>query len=212
MSKKIYLNCMNDKIWFCCLALIVLIAGCSDSSTPSGAESRTNVFIDSRDSQTYKTVEIGGQVWMAENLNYQVIWEHDDLDTLHGMSWCYNDSAEYCEKQGRLYQWDEALYACPDGWKFPSKADFDSLIYAVGGFEHAADSLISLGFITDIQGGYHFMGYFSYFDEYAYFWTSDEIRGRNARSVMFAKGSPGVSYDETYEEFALSVRCVRSTN
>ena len=82
----------------------------------------------------------------------------------------------------------------------------------IGEMPGADDSLISLGFITDIQGGYHFMGYFSYFDEYAYFWTSDEIRGRNARSVMFAKGSPGVSFDETYEEFALSVRCVRSTN
>lgn len=193
-----------------CFAFVaVAICACSDSDSPSAAGSRAGVLVDSRDMQTYKTVEIGGQVWMAENLNYRVIWERDDLDTLHGWSWCYNDSAEYCEKRGRLYQWDEALYACPDGWVFPSKADFDSLIAVVGGFEHAADSLISRGFITDIQGGYYFMGYFSYFDEYAYFWTSDEIRGRNAYSVMFAKGSSGVSYDETYEDFALSVRCIK---
>ena len=204
---------MRICLWLWSLAFVVVaICACSDSDSLSAADSHTGVLVDPRDSQTYKTVEIGGRVWMAENLNYRVIWERDDLDTLHGSSWCYNDSAEYCEKRGRLYQWDEALYACPDGWKFPSKADFDSLIYSVGGFQNAADSLISRGFITDIQGGYYFMGYFSYFDEYAYFWTSDEVRGRNARSVMFAKGSSGVSYDETYEEFALSVRCVRSTN
>ena len=204
---------MRICLWLWSLAFVVVaICACSDSDSLSAADSHTGVLVDPRDSQTYKTVEIGGRVWMAENLNYRVIWERDDLDTLHGSSWCYNDSAKYCEKRGRLYQWDEALYACPDGWKFPSKADFDSLIYAVGGFQNAADSLISRGFITDIQGGYYFMGYFSYFDEYAYFWTSDEVRGRNARSVMFAKGSSGVSYDETYEEFALSVRCVRSTN
>jgi uncharacterized protein (TIGR02145 family) len=204
---------MRICLWLWSLAFVVVaICACSDSDSLPAADSHTGVLVDPRDSQTYKTVEIGGRVWMAENLNYRVIWDRDDLDTLHGSSWCYNDSAEYCEKRGRLYQWDEALYACPGGWKFPSKADFDSLIYAVGGFQNAADSLISRGFITDIQGGYYFMGYFSYFDEYAYFWTSDEVRGRNARSVMFAKGSSGVSYDETYEEFALSVRCVRSTN
>ena len=146
----------------------------------------------------------------GQNLNYQV---KKDVgladDSLRMWSGCYNDSAAYCEKQGRLYQWDAAMAACPEGWSLPSKADFDSLISAVGGFGNAADSLISLGFITDLQGGYYFMGYFCYFDEYAYFWMRDEVRNLNARSVMFAKGSSGVSYDETYEPFALSVRCVR---
>lgn len=197
---------------FVSVFLAIALCACSDSlaGDEAGDTSRSNILVDARDLQTYKTVEIGGRVWMAENLNYRVVWERDDLDTLHGWSWCYNDSAQYCEKNGRLYQWDEALYACPDGWDFPSKADFDSLIYAVGGFEHAADSLISRGFITDIQGGYYFMGYSSYFDEFAYFWTSDEIRVSNAYNVVFEKGRSSVSYDETYEKFALSVRCVKS--
>ena len=180
---------------------------CSDSS--AGADSRSDILVDVRDLQTYKTVEIGGKVWMAENLNYRVIWELDDLDSLHGWSWCYNDRAEYCEKKGRLYEWDEALYACPEGWKIPSKADFDSLIDAVGGFDYAADSLIAQGFISEIGGGYHFLGYYNYFDEFAYFWTTDEVRVNYVRTVMLEKGRSSVSYDETYKQFALSVRCVR---
>ena len=202
MKKFIY------KLFFALLT--VAICACSDSDSPSSAVGGANILVDSRDSQTYRTVEIGGRVWMAENLNYQV---KKDVgladDSLRMWSGCYNDSAAYCEKQGRLYQWDAAMTACPEGWSLPSKADFDSLISAVGGFGYAADSLISLGFIADLQGGYYFMGYFCYFDEYAYFWMRDEVRNLNARSVMFAKGSSGVSYDETYEPFALSVRCVR---
>lgn len=195
---------------FVSVFLAIALCACSDSLAGDADEdSRTGIFIDARDSQSYKIIEIGGRVWMAENLNYRVVWERDDLDTLHGWSWCYNDSAQYCEKNGRLYQWDEALYACPDGWDFPSKADFDSLIYAVGGFDFAADSLMSLDFVSEIGGGYHFLEYYNYFDEYAYFWTTDEVRANYARTVMLEKGRSSVSYDETYEEFALSVRCVR---
>lgn len=191
--------------------LVAVLYACSDSDSSSGAEIGANVLVDSRDSRTYRTIEIGGRVWMAENLNYQ---GQNDIsladDSLRMWSGCYNDSALYCEKQGRLYQWDAAMTACPEGWMLPSKADFDSLIDAVGGFDKASDSLISLGFIADLHGGYYFMGYFSYFDEYAYFWMRDEVRNLNARSVVFANGSSGVSYDETYEPFALSVRCVRN--
>ena len=184
--------------------LLLALYACSDSESPTGGEVGASEFVDSRDSQIYKTVEIGGQVWMAENLNY-----FDSDDSLYHRTHCFKDSASYCEKQGRLYAWNVAMVACPTGWELPSKADFDSLLASVGGGATAADSLTARGFINNVKGGYYFMGYSSFFDEYAYFWTRNEVRANNARSVILENGRSSVSYDETYEEFGLSVRCIK---
>ena len=62
-------------------------------------------FTDNRDGQTYKWVKIGKQVWMSENLN------HKKVD-----SWCYNNTASKCNQYGRLYNWEAAKDACPNGW------------------------------------------------------------------------------------------------
>jgi uncharacterized protein (TIGR02145 family) len=79
---------------------------------------------DTRDGKTYTTVTIGGKAWMAENLNYR---------PSSGNSWCYNDSASYCKKYGRLYDWNTARTACPSGWHLSTAHEWDSLGQAVGG-------------------------------------------------------------------------------
>lgn len=121
---------------------------------------------DNRDGKTYKTVKIGSQTWMAENLNYA-----DSVTTtsLKGENWCFKDKAANCEVAGRLYTWAAAMDSvktgcgyqsacsstlpvqgiCPAGWHLPSKSEWGSLIRAVGGKLPNNFSTLSLGTIPE---------------------------------------------------------------
>lgn len=137
-------------------------ASSSSENTPSSSsiDSGEPVFgelTDARDGRVYKTVKLGSQEWMAENLNYAA----------EG-SLCYEDDEKNCEKYGRLYNWEIALDTsnrgcgdnfsgcrlrsdfhpregiCPDGWHVPEHAEWDTLFAyadAHGEGESAGDAL-----------------------------------------------------------------------
>ena len=104
----------------------------SQKTESSSSEIEKGSFTDARDGQSYKTVAIGDQVWMAENLNYKVY-----------PSYCFDNEESNCEQYGRLYVWSAAMSACPSGWHLPSKDEFETLLSAVGGQEFAGKKLKS---------------------------------------------------------------------
>ena len=92
-------------------------------------------FVDARDGKTYRTLKFEEQVWMAQNLEYMV-----------------DDSISESDNGGR-YTWQEALEACPEGWRVPSRADVEQLLEYVGGGEGSAPLLTSrLDGSQDIYG------------------------------------------------------------
>ena len=108
-----------------CILIVALVAGsCGAADTP-------NSVTDSRDGKTYKTVQIGEQVWMAENLNYAA----------EG-SMCYGDDESNCAKYGRLYNWETAMKACPAGWHLSSDAEWTALENGVVGTSAAAGRIL----------------------------------------------------------------------
>jgi uncharacterized protein (TIGR02145 family) len=94
-------------------------------------------FADSRDSKTYKTIKIGAQTWMAENLNYAA--SGSKCGDAYG--YLKDENTENCDKYGRLYNWGAALKACPQGWHLPSDSEWDVLMKVVGGSSTAGRKL-----------------------------------------------------------------------
>ena len=106
----------------------------------------SGTFTDSRDNKIYKTVVIGKQTWMAENLGYlPSLWgsdpESSEFYTVPMFN--YRDGSIADAKAnpnyltyGVLYNYKAAMTACPQGWHLPSKEEFDVLIRYVGPLGH----------------------------------------------------------------------------
>lgn len=119
------------------LDIPAIVKGCK---TEKEDNCEYGILEDERDGQVYKTVKIGGREWMAENLNYYV------FDT-----YCYDMDSLNCEKYGRLYSWDEAFKACPEGWVLPTVDEWYALFGEVGGDDVA-------GYLLKASEGWEFGG------------------------------------------------------
>ncbi|WP_173474561.1 FISUMP domain-containing protein [Fibrobacter succinogenes] len=105
---------------------------CVKGYGPSDVGVERSSFKDSRDGQTYKTVKINEQWWMAENLNYE-----------SENSFCFYDNPSKCEEYGRHYTWAAAKTACPSGWHLPDTTEWNTLINLMGGKDEAGKILKS---------------------------------------------------------------------
>ena len=158
-------------------SILLLCVACSNNDT----------FIDKRDGQKYKTIQIGDQVWIAENLNYEI-----------ENSWCNDDDPANCEVYGRLYNWEAAIEACPDGWHLPTDGEWIILRdylegpYDTGGkmkeagqshWAYTENGVTNESGFTGLPGGYRLDdGNFGSPGDFGYWWSATEIDDLNAFS------------------------------
>jgi len=167
-----------------------------------------------------KTVVIGNQTWMSENLNREV-----------GNSWCFGGKSSNCNKYGRLYDWNTAKKACPAGYHLPSNDEWEELVRAVGGSSVAGRKLkveriwYKNGIGTNEYGFSALPGGRRYSDgsyvpgglvgDEGYWWTSSVRVIPAGKSEGYAEyrsiyyNSDGVKADFSATTDGYSIRCVQ---
>jgi uncharacterized protein (TIGR02145 family) len=177
-------------------------------------------FTDRRDNKTYRIVQIGDQVWMAENLNYQT-----------GNSWCYDDNEANCTKYGRLYDWHTAVNACPAGWQLANDDDWHILVQVVGGSTIAGIKLGSKnGWVSGSLGGAVVVGtdnfgfsalpggyrhrpvegsYYTYLGNNGFWWSATENVDNIAYIQCILYFNEDMLRYRADKNQGLSVRCIR---
>jgi uncharacterized protein (TIGR02145 family) len=169
---------------------------------------------DSRDGQTYKTVKIGSQTWMAQNLNYEMDY-----------SYCFGDDTANCDKYGRLYKWNAANSACPEGWYLPSMAEWDTLFSIVGGdstagkvlkstssWDACGDGTDAVSFSVLPAGLKNPDGWWFFKGEQAVFWSSTEVDSSIANSVELVYRFDNAQVRNYNKDLLFSIRCLKGND
>jgi uncharacterized protein (TIGR02145 family) len=209
-------------------SILLLLAACSDDGddfvTPedgrgsSEYDDSANTLRDTRDGQRYKTVQIGDQVWMAENLNYDMegsVCREFEVFTMYG---CF-------------YDWNAAMKACPRGWRLPSEDDWTTLVDYAGGTKVAGGKLKATT-AWDEKGGYSAgtddygftalpggvaldrsetrgEGRLSIINSGAFFWSSTEIDDDEAFTLNLRYENDTTGWFENRKNTLISVRCIK---
>lgn len=159
---------------------------------------------DRRDGHVYKTVKIGKQLWLAENLAYK----SEDSYPPNGD---YFNISTY----GRLYTWQAAQTVCPKRWHLPSKEEFERLLVNVCGRNSAGEikskgcreKLNTIGFNILTAGDRWNSGDYENFGSFANLWSSTPVEKDLAYSLYVY--SFGALVGSSGRIYAFSVRCVK---
>lgn len=193
------------------LTFLLMLSSCK--------ESKINSLKDSRDAQQYKTTQIGSQVWMAENLNFET-----------SDSWCYDNDSSNCKKYGRLYTWSSAKSSCPSGWHLPSDDEWEQLAKYVAreaglsgmdiyGYVQLGKTLKArsmngtdeFGF-SGLPGGYRNSdGDFNDLGDNGFWWSSSEKSGSYAWYRSLHSGDDYFYRLFGHGDYVSSVRCLKDT-
>ncbi|MGF1566374.1 MAG: FISUMP domain-containing protein [Flavobacteriales bacterium] len=182
---------------FTLFSAVFAIAGCGVSESKVDD---SNTFKDSRDQKAYTlTTDAGGRVWFASDLN-------------HLESATVKHSANGVEMA--MYNWNDAMNACPEGWRLPTRADFRNMLDQFPdsddeGADNAAEAFVGL-YESDTTRFNLFGMYVANPDgigspinkgagEFGYYWTSTVGDNNKAYALRF-DSSRKVAYLQTYDK------------
>lgn len=189
------------------------------------------------DGNTYNTIRIGTQCWMAENLKtsklsngYSInnIEDEPTWSTAQNEAWCYymNNSLNNIT-YGKLYNWfavNSTNNLCPIGWHVPTKTEWQTLIANCGGSTVAGSKLKEAGTahwsspnpgadnssgFTALPAGYRASSAFRYIGYNAHWWTSTEYDADNAWYFGMNNVNSDASGDHVDKNDGFSVRCIK---
>ena len=218
---------MEKKIFVAISVLFFILTSCGNEGSASAGnegeigtsgeyDSASNTVKDLRDGQTYKTVKIGNQVWMAENLG------HETASSICG-------EKEFLTLYGCLYSWNEAKTVCPVGWHLPSQAEWNTLIEFVGDSStagkilkatntwsdkgHYKDGTDDYGF-TALPGGVRLpqrgKTHQTFVNSGAFFWSATEVDDDESITLVLRYENDAATLFENDKDAGVSVRCVKN--
>ncbi|MBS4013913.1 MAG: fibrobacter succinogenes major paralogous domain-containing protein [Bacteroidetes bacterium] len=186
------------------------------------------------DGNRYKTVWIGGKLWMAENLRTTHYNDGtpipnitDDLEwqntSTGAYCWYENDYEQFGSKYGALYNWNAVNTAklCPVGWHVPSISDWTELTCYVGGEKRAGGRLMApngwaiYGSWDDeyqfsaLPGGYRPSSGFQDKGDKGHWWSNNEHDNTLALSKYIDYYSPDFPTVRSKKQSGKSIRCVK---
>lgn len=189
-----------------------------------------------QEGNTYKTIVIGSQKWMAENLKTITYRNGDAILTLNASqwnstnsgAWLYynNDISNQCP-YGKIYNWYTVIDSrnvCPNGWHVPSLQEWNTLINALGGEMVAGGKLKSTGLdhwslfneqatnesgFSCLPGGISSSEANTFFlGENAYFWTTSVVNAFVVSGIRMNSTDGSVSEIQNPRTEGMSIRCI----
>lgn len=179
----------------------------------SDTEINQGSFTDKRDGKVYKTVQVGSQVWMAENLAFK---------PKKGNFWAYDNNEINVKRYGYLYDWKTACKVCPIGWRLPSEDDWNTLNLFYGGAENAGLSLKSekdwsktlypegkSDFAALPSGFYNLEKKFHSIGYYGVWWSDTSSERFTAKAFLLIYNQNGSELTSYKFDYGFAVRCIK---
>lgn len=214
------------------LILLFLLTGCY-----SDREHKTVTDIDGN---IYRTITIGDQVWMADNLQVTHYRNGDPIPVVgddtawHNLStgaYCYYDNdASNNISYGKLYNWyaiNDSRGIAPEGWHIPTEVELAQLAEYLKGDTIAAGKMKSTGTVhwlipntgatnesgfTALPGGYRLdNGSYHTMGSNGYWWSTTRSYEMYAWTPRLYSGFADVKREPYYEKYGFAVRCIKDT-